>query len=166
MTTTTQHMGFDAPLTLGHATAQLRAAGRRDWHVICRLECACFGRKRLLFGLWPRTGRPGVRTWIAELNGSPVGYLICYASELEGRRVPYVGGIGVLPAFRQLGIATQLMRAVLAATPALWLHVRADNRAALNLYRKLNMRALRRMARFYSNGDDAIVMVTRQGTDL
>ncbi len=139
---------------------RVRLAGRRDQLFVCRIECACFGWGRMLFGLWPRTGRPGVKTWIAEVDGKPAGYVITYARELDGRPVSYVGGIGVLPSFRQSGIATHLMSAVFLDHPTLWLHVRAANRAALNLYDKLDMRELRRLSRFYSNGEDAIVMVT------
>ena len=101
-----------------------------------------------------------MKTWIAEVNGKPAGYVITYARELNGRLVSYVGGIGVLPSFRQSGIATHLMSAAFLDHPTLWLHVRASNRAALNLYDKLDMRELRRLRRFYSNGEDAIVMVT------
>lgn len=158
--TTTQRAGLTTLPTSQGDSVRVRLAGRRDQLFVCRIECACFGWGRMLFGLWPRTGRPGVKTWIAEVDGKPAGYVITYARELDGRPVSYVGGIGVLPSFRQSGIATHLMSAVFLDHPTLWLHVRAANRAALNLYDKLDMRELRRLSRFYSNGEDAIVMVT------
>jgi ribosomal-protein-alanine N-acetyltransferase len=110
--------------------------------------------------LWPGTGERDVATWIAEVDGRPVGYLISYEKKLDGRRVWYVGGVGVLKSYRHTGIGRRLMQAVFADHPMLWLHVRASNRAALHLYAKLDMRELRRLKRFYSNGEDAVVMVT------
>jgi ribosomal protein S18 acetylase RimI-like enzyme len=52
------------------------------------------------------------------------------------------------------------MRTVFNEHPSLWLHVRGGNRAAVALYEKLGMRELQRLNHFYSNGDDAAVMVT------
>jgi ribosomal protein S18 acetylase RimI-like enzyme len=52
------------------------------------------------------------------------------------------------------------MQAVFRQHPTLWLHVRASNRPALALYEKLGMREMQRLKRFYSNGDDAAVMIT------
>ena len=72
----------------------------------------------------------------------------------------YVGGVGVLPKFRKQGIASQLMGAVLAQYPALLLHVRANNVAATELYLKLGLHVNERLARFYSNNEDALVMET------
>lgn len=139
---------------------QVRPGCKRDRKVVCRLECACFGWARLLSGLWPRTGANGAAVWIAEDSGRPVGYLISYERGLDGRQVWYVGGVGVLRSHRDRGIATQLMGVVFADHPTVWLHVRASNQAALHLYDTLGMQALRRHKSFYSNGDDAIVMVT------
>ena len=138
----------------------VRLGGKRDRGLVCRMEGACFGWTRLLFGLWPRMGDKDVAAWISEVNGRPVGYLIAYEKKLDGQRVWYVGGVGVLEPYRHTGIGRRLMGAVLADHPTLWLHVRAGNRAALNLYARLDMRELRRLKRFYSNGEDALVMVT------
>jgi ribosomal-protein-alanine N-acetyltransferase len=124
------------------------------------MECACFGFERLIFGLWPRAGRKESFTWIAEADGKPTGYLIAYNRNLRSNPVMYVGGVGVLPQYRKRGIASQLMGAVLARYPALWLHVRANNVAATELYLKLGMHVSQRLERFYSNGEAALVMQT------
>jgi len=138
----------------------IRAVTRRDRGAIRRLECACFGFERFFFGLWPRSGRRETNAWIAESDGNPTGYLIAYYRNLRGKPVMYVGGVGVLPKFRKQGIASQLMGAVLAQYPALWLHVRAKNSAATELYLKLGLHVNERLARFYSNNEDALVMET------
>jgi ribosomal-protein-alanine N-acetyltransferase len=140
--------------------ATLRCATRRDRAAVRRIECACFGRARFLFGLWRRVGEPGVTAWIAQTQGAPVGYLIAYDKDLDGAPVFYVGGVGVLPRFRQCGHGARLVSAALAGHRQMWLHVRGENAAALAMYRKLGMRVLRRIPQFYSNGEDAALMVT------
>jgi hypothetical protein len=121
---------------------RIRLAGARDRGAVRRIECACFGRGRLLFGLWPRVGSLRATTWLAEADRRPAGYLIAYENVLDGK-----------PAMR-------LMKAALAAYGAVWLHVRAGNVPAIALYRSLGMQQARRLAGFYANGDDALVMAT------
>lgn len=137
----------------------VRSATARDRRWVRQMECACFGRSRVLFGLWQRVGKGDSLSYIVEVNGAPAGYLIAYPRELNGQPVTYVGGVGVLPAYRQRGLGTRLMKTILAEHTSLWLHVRAGNRAAFVMYRRLEMCTLQRLCRFYSNGDDALVMV-------
>ena len=139
---------------------RLRLGQARDRGSVRRIECACFGRGRLLFGLWPRVGNHHATTWLAEIEHKPVGYLIAYENALDGKLAMYVGGVGVQPPFRRFGIGTRLMRAILAAFGSVWLHVRANNVAAIALYRSLGMQQVRRLESFYANGEDAIVMAT------
>jgi ribosomal-protein-alanine N-acetyltransferase len=124
------------------------------------MECACFGRARILFGLWQRVTRKDTLSFIAEVDGGPVGYLIAYHHDLDGQPVLYVGGVGVLPQYRRQGLGKRMMQAVLVGQTPLWLHVRAGNIPAIAMYRQLGMRARQRLCRFYSNGDDALVLVT------
>jgi ribosomal protein S18 acetylase RimI-like enzyme len=48
----------------------------------------------------------------------------------------------------------------MAVYPAIWLHVRAHNSAAIAMYLRLGLCQLHRLERFYSNGEAAIVMAT------
>jgi [ribosomal protein S18]-alanine N-acetyltransferase len=139
---------------------QVRLATQRDRGAIRGIECACFGRSRFLFGLWSHTGERNATVWVAEVDNRPVGYLIAYPNALSGRRTMYVGGVGVLPQYRQAGVGTQLMKVAMSAFHTLWLHVRAGNTPAYAMYRKLEMRELRRIPQFYSNGENAVVMGT------
>jgi ribosomal protein S18 acetylase RimI-like enzyme len=141
-------------------TVRVRIATARDRGQVRRIECAAFGRMRFLSGLWRRTGNPDAMTWIAEVDGRPAGYLIAYENELDGRPIMYVGGVGVLPSFRRNGIGARLMDAVRAGRHPVWLHVRANNAAAIAMYRKLGMCELGRVRRFYANGEDALVLAT------
>ena len=140
---------------------QIRRGSPRDRHVVCRLEMACFGRARLLFGLWWLIGKPTTELWVAEDCGNLIGYVILYANELDGKMLPYIGGVGVTLERRKAGIGAQLMTPILAQHAKLWLHVRASNVAAIRLYEKLDMSELRRMPKFYSNGEDALILATR-----
>ncbi|MCL4505281.1 MAG: GNAT family N-acetyltransferase [Chloroflexi bacterium] len=124
------------------------------------MESTCFGWMRNVFGLWARVGQSNTFTWVAGMNEVPVGYLIAYHHELDGRSVMYVGGVGTLPQYRKRGVGTHLMHAVFAEYPQVWLHVRAGNANAIALYQNLGMQQLRRLTNFYSNGDDAIIMAT------
>ena len=136
------------------------SASRRDWNAVRHIEAACFGWMRNVFGLWPRVGQSDTHTWVAGMNAAPVGYLIAYPNMLDEQPVMYIGGVGTLPEYRRRGVGTHLMHAVLSEYPRLWLHVRAGNADAIALYQNLGLQQVRRLPRFYSNGDDAIVMAT------
>lgn len=138
----------------------VRTATSRDRGVILRMECACFGHARILFGLWQRVAKKDTFTIVGEVNGVPAGYLIAYQHDLDGQPVMYVGGVGVLPQYRRNGLGKRMMQALLVNQTPLWLHVRAGNVPAIAMYRQLGMRARQRLSRFYSNGDDALIMVT------
>lgn len=138
----------------------VREATSRDRGTIRKMECACFGSVRILFGLWQRVAKKEVFTFIVEMNGIPAGYLIAYHHDLDGQPVMYVGGVGILPQCRRHGLGKRVMQAVLTDQTPVWLHVRAGNMPAIAMYRQLGMHARQRICRFYSNGDDALIMVT------
>jgi ribosomal-protein-alanine N-acetyltransferase len=145
-----------------YTSLTIRSALRHDRFAICPVECASFNWERLLFGLWWRVGQADTQTWVAEEAGSGkpriAGYLIAYAKNLDEQPLPYVGGIGVRPAFRKRGIGAQLMQAMLQQAPQLWLHVRAHNHDAIRLYERLGLTRYKTLPRFYGNGEDAFVM--------
>ena len=151
-----------ATATQVNAFIHVRQGTKRDRQDVCRLEMACFGKARLLFGLWWLIGKPGTQLWMAEdaQTKAPVGYVIAYPNELANAMLPYVGGVGVSPERRKAGIGAQMMTVVLAQHAKLWLHVRASNVAAIRLYEKLGMMTLERKPKFYSNGEDALILGT------
>ena len=137
---------------------RIRPATRADRNAVRKMEVACFGWMRNFFGLSPKVGNSDARVWIAQIDGQPAGYLISYLKPLQGEKTLYVGGVGTLPAFRKRGVAEALMREVFAIDPRVWLHVRASNAAAIKLYDKLGMHIAERLPKFYSNGEDALVL--------
>jgi len=146
--------------TLASADVRVREASRADRSVVRKMEATCFGWMRHFFGLSPKVGTSYSRAWIAEIDGRPAGYLIAYLKPLHGDKTLYVGGVGTLPPFRKRGVAEALMHEVFAVDGRMWLHVRASNAAAIKLYDKLGMRVAERLAKFYSNGEDALVMTS------
>ena len=64
----------------------------------------------------------------------------------------------MLPAQRGKGFGTKLVLDALLVDPAVWLHVRHSNNAAIRMYERLGMRVINRVTRFYGNGEDALVM--------
>jgi ribosomal-protein-alanine N-acetyltransferase len=158
---------FSEPIAVARpantAEISVRQATRADRFAICRLECACFNWERLFFGLWWRVGKADTQTWVAEIAGGDkariAGYLIAYAKQLGEQTLPYIGGIGVAPAFRKQGIGEQLMQPVMQREQKIWLHVRSHNQAAIRLYERLGFDQLRTLPRFYGNGEDAFIMV-------
>ncbi len=129
------------------------------------MEATCFGWLRNFFGLSPRVGNANTRAWIAEIDGKPAGYLISYLKPLQGVQTLYVGGVGTLPTHRKRGVAEALMAEVFVADRSVWLHVRASNAAAIRLYDKLGMRTIERLPKFYSNGEDALILATSDIAD-
>ena len=147
-----------------NAALRIRPATRADRNAVRKMESACFGWMRNFFGLSPKVGNVGnsdARVWIADIDGQPAGYLISYLKPLHGEKTLYVGGVGTLPACRKRGVAEALMREVFAIDSRVWLHVRASNAAAIKLYDKLGMHIAERLPKFYSNGEDALVMCSR-----
>lgn len=129
---------------------------------MCRLEMACFGKARLLFGLWWLIGKPTTHLWVAEEQDQMIGYVIAYPNEVAGQVLPYIGGVGVSPTRRNAGIGAKMMQAAMSQHPHLWLHVRASNAPAIRLYKKLGFIELKRELEFYSNGEDALVLATKE----
>ena len=104
---------------------------------------------------------PNSATWIAEENGSIAGFAVI---EWTGDPSPqaYIQTIEVLPEFRGMGAAGELMRrleksAIEAGAGLIWLHVDAENHAAIRLYEKERFVLHRREANYYPRGRDALV---------
>ncbi len=127
-------------------------------------------------------------TWTAEIIASDLSedsnegitYIGAFSSTLEERLLGYaVLGIennvkkcGVLMLllvdrnYFRMGIATQLMIAISDCASylrykKLKLRVRKSNRAAISLYSKLNFRKESVIEGYYSDGEDAYMMVSR-----
>jgi ribosomal-protein-alanine N-acetyltransferase len=107
---------------------------------------------------------------VAEVNGRAAGYVMCRIeygfSELRRfhmTRKGHVVSLAVMPDYRRMGIGEALMMEAMKAlskygAEECFLEVRVTNEPAINLYRKLGMEIVRRIAFYYQNGEDAYVM--------
>jgi N6-L-threonylcarbamoyladenine synthase len=115
-----------------------------------------FRVRELARAILPGVGEPRLaETWAArDEAGRVVGWLEerLVASEL------YVLGVGVDPAWRRRGVATALVRACLVRASVVHLEVRASNAAARRLYAGLGFDEVGLRARYYDDGDDAVLL--------
>lgn len=106
---------------------------------------------------------------VAEVNEKIVGYIICRIefglSNLKFglAKKGHVISIAVLPEYRRRGIGESLMRKAMEAmkeygATEFYLEVRVSNIPAINLYKKLNYKIIKRIIGYYLDGEDAYVM--------
>lgn len=118
-----------------------------------------------------------MRNWgVAYFNDLPVGNIICrYEPETSGDKVKlYIMTIGVLPAYRRLGLATKLLEHVLeqagpgkkvtlpavekdakpqeATVSQVYLNVQTSNTAARNLYERHGFQLSETLPTYYREG--------------
>ncbi|KAF8412794.1 hypothetical protein HHK36_000764 [Tetracentron sinense] len=101
-------------------------------------------------------------------NESEIGDLLRYDTSRTDQTVVYILTLGVVDSYRNLGIATSLIRKVIkyaSSIPtcqAVYLHVVAENHPAISLYKKMLFKCVQRLPNFYCINDqiyDAFVFV-------
>ncbi|GKV05613.1 hypothetical protein SLEP1_g17600 [Rubroshorea leprosula] len=86
---------------------------------------------------------------------SEIGDLLRYDSSKVDQTLVYILTLGVVEGYRNLGIASALIREVIkyaATTPAcraVYLHVISYNNPAIHLYRKMSFKCIRKLPGFY-----------------
>jgi ribosomal-protein-alanine N-acetyltransferase len=98
---------------------------------------------------------------IRDENGRMCAFAI---GVIEEDRIGHVTTIGVSPDHRRHGLARLLMLELEKGFAArgistMRLEVRASNLAAQRLYEQIGFAVVRRMIRYYSNGDDGYLMI-------
>jgi ribosomal protein S18 acetylase RimI-like enzyme len=103
-------------------------------------------------------------TWVAEEDGVMAGFtVIDCREELEGN-IAYIQTIEVAPAYRRRGMGAELLRRVdetarAAGAVLIWLHVAAENDAAIRLYRGHGYQRQGRQEHYYARGRAAEIYV-------
>lgn len=128
---------------------------------VLRLETLCFEEA------WDRENvrgelelNPFSHGWLLEQGGR----VLAYAFLWETFEVGQLARIGVDPDFRKQGLAKKMMefllgRAAAAGCELVRLEVRPSNVAGLALYRGLGFEQTGSIKDYYSNHEDALVMV-------
>jgi N6-L-threonylcarbamoyladenine synthase len=120
---------------------------------------------RCLREAWSRNGyaeglaRPSARGLVARDGDEPVGFLLADRVRDE----VHVLAVAVVPERRRRGIARALVLAALARAAGegaarAHLEVRAGNAPALSLYRGLGFAEVGRRPRYYTDGEDALLL--------
>jgi [ribosomal protein S18]-alanine N-acetyltransferase len=141
----------------------VRRCERRDLDKVIEIERASFPDP------YPSTAfewllvRAGQGFYIAcdeDDNGEILGYIACGIT-LRGKG--HIISLATRPDARRSGVGTLLMGSVIEhlrrkKVSSILLEVRQSNREAIRFYRKFSFAEVDRRSRYYSDGEDAIVM--------
>jgi ribosomal-protein-alanine N-acetyltransferase len=154
----------DVPDSLDGDAVVIRQAEQADLLDVFRIERVTFPQP------WPYSAFEsflGERGFLVATVGTPptvVGYTVSDTTPNYGRDIGHVKDLAVHPDARGQGLGRTLLHRALEALAAagaalVKLEVRATNDAALSLYRDEGFEPLRRIPRYYEDGEDAYVMV-------
>ena len=141
---------------------QIREWTKEDVDVLAEMEERCFKEPWTKEMLSDCLRYPIYNCFLAEEGGQVCGYC-CLITVYEDAEV---GNIAVDKLFRGRGIAQALMQAMherakeRGATQCL-LEVRVSNTPAISLYQKFGYEIYGVRARYYEDGEDALVMKKR-----
>jgi ribosomal protein S18 acetylase RimI-like enzyme len=101
-------------------------------------------------------------TWIAEEDGQMAGFAIAEWMQEIGGVIAYIQTIEVAPDRRKLGVGGELLRRVEGSARSvgalwIWLHVDAENAAAIRLYEANGYENEGREENYYSLGRAALI---------
>ena len=140
----------------------VRQAQQADLLDVFRLEGATFPQPWPFSAFESFLGEEGFL--VAALDDRIVGYVVSDTTPNYGRDIGHVKDLAIHPDVRQRGLGrTLLHRALRTLTEQgaalAKLEVRTTNEPALELYRSEGFEPLRRIPRYYADGEDAFVMV-------
>lgn len=134
-------------------------ANLKDLGELRRLERECF-----TIDAWPLIDLiavlsfPGIVRLKAMVNGRMAGFV---ASDLRrGESLAWIVTIGVLPEFRRMGIARELMHSCEGRlkVKTIRLSVRRNNQSAIELYRAEGYTQVDVWGNYYADGEDALIL--------
>jgi [ribosomal protein S18]-alanine N-acetyltransferase len=134
-----------------------------DLPALSKIDQACFppGISYSREELAAYIGHRSARTWVAEDQGSIVGFVV---ASREPAHVGHIITIDVLEGWRRRCAGTELMNAAedwarKARLQVMYLETAEDNRAAQSFYKARGYRKVEMVDRYYSDGQAAWVMV-------
>lgn len=144
--------------------AGIRQATRGDLLDVFRIEKESFTQPWPFSAFERHLGDPGFL--VAEGCTGAAGYVVADTIPNHGRPLGHVKDLAVHPDARGDGLGRSLLSRSLAVLGAqgvqsVKLEVRRSNDVAISLYRDFDFEYLRTLPRYYSDGEDAFVMVAR-----
>jgi len=141
----------------------VRAAERGDLPAVAEIEADCFDRPWPLASFESYLDEPAFL--VAEHDDAGVvGLVVADVTPNYGRDIGHVKDLAVEPGARGEGVGRLLLRSSLLrltwqGAAVAKLEVRAGNDAARGLYRSEGFEPLRRVPRYYTDGETALVLV-------
>lgn len=155
----------------GRVEINLRESRREDFDTLWRIDQQCFpaGIAYSLFELKVYMRRMSSFTLVAERKAEPgtpkashnvAGFIV---AESGRKGLGHIITIDVLPEFRRAGVASRLLAAAEDRLKAgkchgVVLETAVDNEGALAFYKRHKYFEVKKVAKYYSNGVDAMVL--------
>ena len=140
----------------------IRQAEQADLLEVFRIERACFPQPWPFSAFETFVGEPGFLVAVRDLTVQ--GYVVSDVTPNYGRDIGHVKDIAVAPDARGEGVGRRLLtealaRLAVAGAAVVKLEVRETNDVAQSLYRDVGFEPMRRVPRYYEDGEDALLMV-------
>jgi ribosomal-protein-alanine N-acetyltransferase len=140
----------------------IRRAQQADLLDVLRIERASFPQPWPFSAFEQTLDAPAFL--VAERTGEVVGYVVADVMPNYGRDLGHVKDLAVKFDERDAGIGSRLLRQALSALAVegaadVKLEVRESNEGAKRLYRRVGFQPARRIRNYYSDGEDAVVMI-------
>ena len=141
---------------------QIRRAERADLLAISRLEKRVFDQPWAYSAFEGFVGEPAFL--LAEADDDLLGYVVADWMPNAGRALGHIKDLAVAPGARRNGLGRLLLRQAVSrllveGVATIKLEVRASNTAAKRLYTDEGFEAVRRIPRYYGDGETAFVLV-------
>jgi ribosomal-protein-alanine N-acetyltransferase len=139
----------------------IRQAERADLLAVYRIEQAAFPQPWPFSAFDQHLGEPG---FLVAVDDTIVGYVVADVVPNHGDPLGHIKDIAIREERRGEGIGSTLLERALTVLGAhgvasIKLEVREGNESARRLYRVYGFEHRRTIPRYYSDGEDAIVMV-------
>jgi len=140
----------------------VREAEQADLLSVYRIEKRCFPQPWPFSAFERFLGEPGFL--VADDGERVVGYVVSNLVPNHGRDIGHVKDLAVHPDARGRGVGRTLLERALVSlsidgASLVKLEVREGNDPALSLYRDVGFEPMRRVPRYYEDGEDALLMV-------
>jgi [ribosomal protein S18]-alanine N-acetyltransferase len=135
-----------------------------DFAALYAIEEVCFEPPHRFSRSYIRqlTRQSDAATWVAEDAEQMRGFGIVEWSHQEAEIIAYVQTLEVLPEARGQGVGAEMLQrmewsAIAAGAEAIWLHVDAENGAAIRVYERAGYMANGMQDDYYGRGRAALV---------